>query len=115
MNTVFSEIVIKSATGNTPGHQILYLKLAKTGSVVLSDDLHHYPEERAWIVCRPSSSIESRHARREWRSKPAFQRARAIGATLPTALGFNRCQVLPSSGRAFLFENGKPPNESKRN
>jgi hypothetical protein len=28
---VFSEIVIKSATGNTPGHQILYLKLAKTG------------------------------------------------------------------------------------
>jgi N-acyl homoserine lactone hydrolase len=30
----------------TPGHQILYLKLAKTGGVVLSGDLYHYPEER---------------------------------------------------------------------
>ena len=40
-------VVIKSAPGHTPGHQVLYLKLAKTGSVVLSGDLYHYPEERA--------------------------------------------------------------------
>jgi glyoxylase-like metal-dependent hydrolase (beta-lactamase superfamily II) len=39
-------VVIKSAPGHTPGHQILYLKLAKTGGVVLSGDLYHYPEER---------------------------------------------------------------------
>jgi glyoxylase-like metal-dependent hydrolase (beta-lactamase superfamily II) len=39
-------VVIKSAPGHTPGHQILYLKLAKTGAVVLSGDLYHYPEER---------------------------------------------------------------------
>ena len=38
-------VVIKSAPGHTPGHQVLYLKLAKTGGVVLSGDLYHYPEE----------------------------------------------------------------------
>jgi len=39
-------VVIKAAPGHTPGHQILYLKLTKTGGVVLSGDLYHYPEER---------------------------------------------------------------------
>ena len=39
-------VVIKLAPGHTPGHQVLYLKLAKTGGVVLSGDLYHYPEER---------------------------------------------------------------------
>jgi glyoxylase-like metal-dependent hydrolase (beta-lactamase superfamily II) len=39
-------VVIKSAPGHTPGHQILYLKLAKAGGVVLSGDLYHYQEER---------------------------------------------------------------------
>ena len=40
-------IVIKLAPGHTPGHQVLYLKLRKSGPVVLSGDLYHYPEERA--------------------------------------------------------------------
>jgi glyoxylase-like metal-dependent hydrolase (beta-lactamase superfamily II) len=39
-------VVIKSAAGHTPGHQVLYLKLAKTGGVVLSGDLYVYPESR---------------------------------------------------------------------
>lgn len=39
-------VVIKSAPGHTPGHQALYLKLSKTGGVLLSGDLYHYPEER---------------------------------------------------------------------
>ena len=39
-------VIIKSAPGHTPGHQVLYLKLAKTGGVLLSGDLYHYPEER---------------------------------------------------------------------
>jgi N-acyl homoserine lactone hydrolase len=39
-------VVIKLAPGHTPGHQILYVRLAKTGGVVLSGDLYHYPEER---------------------------------------------------------------------
>lgn len=39
-------VVIKWAPGHTQGHQMLYLKLAKTGAVLLSGDLYHYPEER---------------------------------------------------------------------
>ncbi len=39
-------VMLKLAKGHTPGHQVLYVKLAKTGSVVLSGDLYHYPEER---------------------------------------------------------------------
>jgi glyoxylase-like metal-dependent hydrolase (beta-lactamase superfamily II) len=38
-------VVIKSTPGHTPGHQALFLKLAKTGNIVLSGDLYHYPEE----------------------------------------------------------------------
>lgn len=39
-------VIIKSAPGHTPGHQVLFLKLNKTGNIVLSGDLYHYPEER---------------------------------------------------------------------
>ena len=38
-------VIIKSAPGHTQGHQVLYVKLAKTGGVVLSGDLYHYPAE----------------------------------------------------------------------
>src|SRR3984893_11028319 len=40
-------VVMKLAPGHTPGHQVLFLKLKKTGPIVLSGDLYHYPEERS--------------------------------------------------------------------
>jgi N-acyl homoserine lactone hydrolase len=39
-------VVMKLAPGHTAGHQVLFLKLKKTGPIVLSGDLYHYPEER---------------------------------------------------------------------
>jgi len=39
-------VVIHAAHGHTEGHSVLYVKLAKTGGVVLSGDLYHYPAER---------------------------------------------------------------------
>lgn len=39
-------VVMKSAAGHSPDHQVLFVKLARTGGVVLSGDLYHYPEER---------------------------------------------------------------------
>ncbi|HEV2443321.1 MAG TPA: N-acyl homoserine lactonase family protein [Steroidobacteraceae bacterium] len=39
-------VVLKFTPGHTPGHQSLYVKLARTGGVVLSGDLYHYAEER---------------------------------------------------------------------
>lgn len=38
-------VVVKTTPGHTPGHQVLFVKLAKTGPVVLAGDLYHYPEE----------------------------------------------------------------------
>ena len=61
-------VIIKSAPGHTQGHQVLYVKLAKTGGVVLSGDLYHYPAEKTWIAFRHSSSARSRPARAAWRS-----------------------------------------------
>lgn len=45
---VFSDgnVIIKFAPGHTPGHQVLIVKLAHTGNVMLAGDLYHYPEER---------------------------------------------------------------------
>jgi len=39
-------VIMKSAPGHSPDHQVLLVKLAKTGPVLLSGDLWHYPEER---------------------------------------------------------------------
>jgi N-acyl homoserine lactone hydrolase len=39
-------VIMKLAPGHTPGHQVLYVKLPKTGGVVLSGDLYHFPEAR---------------------------------------------------------------------
>jgi N-acyl homoserine lactone hydrolase len=39
-------VVLKQAPGHTAGHQVLYVKLARTGGVLLSGDLYHYPQER---------------------------------------------------------------------
>jgi N-acyl homoserine lactone hydrolase len=47
-------IVIKASYGHTPGHQVLVLKLAKTGRLALVGDLYHYPEERAARTIVPS-------------------------------------------------------------
>jgi N-acyl homoserine lactone hydrolase len=41
------QVIIKAAPGHTPGHQVLFVRLAKTGPVLLSGDLYHYPEERS--------------------------------------------------------------------
>ena len=40
-------VVVKTTPGHTPGHQVLFVKLAKTGPILLAGDLYHYPEEIA--------------------------------------------------------------------
>jgi N-acyl homoserine lactone hydrolase len=47
-------VVVKAAYGHTPGHQVLILKLAKTGPLALVGDLYHYPEERKVRTVVPS-------------------------------------------------------------
>ena len=39
-------VMLLSTPGHSPGHQSLYVKLARTGGVVISGDLYHYSAER---------------------------------------------------------------------
>jgi glyoxylase-like metal-dependent hydrolase (beta-lactamase superfamily II) len=39
-------VVVKTAPGHTPGHQMLFLRLAHFGPLLLAGDLYHLPEER---------------------------------------------------------------------
>jgi len=60
-------VVIMAAPGHSPGHQVLFLKLKKTGPVVLSGDLYHYPEERKLHLIpttefNPDQTVASRAA-----------------------------------------------------
>jgi N-acyl homoserine lactone hydrolase len=38
-------VVIKFSPGHTPGHQSLFVRLAKSGPVLISGDLYHFPRE----------------------------------------------------------------------
>jgi glyoxylase-like metal-dependent hydrolase (beta-lactamase superfamily II) len=40
------QAIIKAAPGHTPAHQVLILRLARTGRVMLGGDLYHYVPER---------------------------------------------------------------------
>jgi N-acyl homoserine lactone hydrolase len=39
-------VLLKYMPGHTPGHQSLYVKLARAGGILLAGDLYHYPQER---------------------------------------------------------------------
>jgi len=64
-------VVVKFTPGHTPGHQSLFLKFAKTGPVVLSGDLHHYPEERSMGIV-PGFDVNAGQTRKSRADLEAF-------------------------------------------
>ena len=50
-------VVIIATPGHTPGHQSLLVKLPKTGAVLLTGDLYHYPAERTLKDFTPFSAL----------------------------------------------------------
>lgn len=50
-------VVIVATPGHTPGHQSLLVNLSKTGPVVLSGDLYHYPAERTLKDFTPFAAL----------------------------------------------------------
>lgn len=64
-------VVIKWTPGHTPGHQVLFVKLAKTGPVLLSGDLLHYPEERS-LDRVPTFDVDPAQTRRARTAIEAF-------------------------------------------
>jgi glyoxylase-like metal-dependent hydrolase (beta-lactamase superfamily II) len=49
------KVVLKAAPGHTPGHQVVVVKLAKSGTILLCGDLYHYPEERSLRAAPPNN------------------------------------------------------------
>ncbi|HET9217977.1 MAG TPA: N-acyl homoserine lactonase family protein, partial [Terriglobia bacterium] len=72
-------VVLKFAPGHTPGHQMLFLKFAKTGPILLAGDLYHYPEERT--LDRVPTFDTDRDQTRETRRKTE-EFLKAAGATM---------------------------------
>jgi N-acyl homoserine lactone hydrolase len=50
-------VVIIATPGHTPGHQSLLVNLSKTGPIVLSGDLYHYPAERTLKDFTPFAAL----------------------------------------------------------
>ncbi len=67
-------VIIKSAPGHTPGHQILFLKLAKFGPLLLAGDLYHLPEERT-LDRVPTFDFDAAMTRATRQKVEAFLRA----------------------------------------
>ncbi len=72
-------VILKSAPGHTPGHQVLFVKLAHTGPIVLSGDLYHYPAERR-LGRLPTFEFDAAETARSRKKIEAF--LQATGATL---------------------------------
>jgi N-acyl homoserine lactone hydrolase len=51
-------VIIKAAPGHTPAHQVLVLRLASTGRIMLSGDLYHYPAERLLHRAPPDNEFD---------------------------------------------------------
>src|SRR4029453_5499533 len=50
-------VVMKAAPGHTPAHQVLVLRLASTGRVMLGGDLYPYPPERTLHRAPPDNEF----------------------------------------------------------
>jgi glyoxylase-like metal-dependent hydrolase (beta-lactamase superfamily II) len=72
-------VVIKFTPGHTPGHQSLFLKLVKTGPVILTGDLYHYPEEMKLKIV-PASDFNKEQTAKSREMIEAF--AKTAGAQI---------------------------------
>lgn len=85
-------VVIKTAPGHTPGHQMLFLKLEKTGPLLLAGDLFHYPEERSMDRV-PTFDADREMTRRTRKDVEAF---------------------LKSSGAKLIIQHDKPTHAAMK-
>jgi len=64
-------VVVMSAPGHTPGHQMLFLRLANFGPLLLEGDLYHLPEERT-LDRVPTFDFDAEATRASRRKVEAF-------------------------------------------
>jgi glyoxylase-like metal-dependent hydrolase (beta-lactamase superfamily II) len=85
-------VVIKTAPGHSPGHQMLFLKLEKTGPLLLAGDLYHYPEERSMDRV-PTFDADREMTRRTRKDVEAF---------------------LKKSGAKLIIQHDKPTHQAMK-
>ena len=67
-------VIVKRALGHTPGHQALYLKLPKTGNILLSGDLVHFTDN--WVHKRvPGFNFDKEHSLKTMQEVEGFLKA----------------------------------------
>jgi N-acyl homoserine lactone hydrolase len=67
-------VVIKRAIGHTPGHQALFVKLPKTGNILLSGDMAHFTKN--WENRRvPSFNFDKELSLKAMEEQAAFMKA----------------------------------------
>lgn len=64
-------VIIKTAPGHTPGHQLLFPKLARFGPLLITGDLYHFPEERT-LDRVPTFDFDAQLTRASRRALEAF-------------------------------------------
>lgn len=84
-------VVIKAAPGHTPGHQLLVLRLARTGRVALGGDLYHYAAERTLRRPPPDNEFDVAQAVSSRRAIEDY--LQRTGATLWIAHDFGAYQA----------------------
>jgi len=102
-------VVIKAALGHIPGHQMLYVKLPKTGGIVLAGDPYHYPEERT-LDRVPTFEFDQEQTRATRVTIEAVLKqtdARfGFSTTSGPTLGSRRCRTTTSRLRCRLNRRG---------
>jgi glyoxylase-like metal-dependent hydrolase (beta-lactamase superfamily II) len=106
-------VIIKSAPGHTPGHQVLALKLPKTGPVLIAGDLWHYAAERTALKApegeaNKQQTLASRAAMEAYLKQSGAQlffltREKMLGAPFkPPFLGLEWDTPMPAATRPFI-------------
>jgi glyoxylase-like metal-dependent hydrolase (beta-lactamase superfamily II) len=91
-------VVIKAAVGHTPGHQVLVLRLPRSGAVVLAGDLYHFPEQRGTDKV-PTFEFNKEQTLQSRSKIEAF--VKRIGAQLWIEHDFAANAALPKSPRYY--------------
>lgn len=75
--------------GHTPGHQVPFVQLPKTGPVILSGDLYHFPEE---LTLKPAEA-----GRNAELTAPSGAKVQQLIASTARGFGYSTTCAVPSA------------------
>ena len=88
-------VVIKQTPGHTPGHQVLFVTMKKTGTIALTGDLYHYPEEVGLKVVAPAQGDQEITLRSRDAVDAYLKRTKGVMWITHDLLGFAKLKKSP--------------------